>query len=128
MKRLLAIFAICALSIPCFAAADTNGVIRSVEVLADVLSQKFAYNRKFELRVIAYSAPNELRGAFFVLAENGKGVPLVDMREVNDPPIRPGDLILVQGITAPGRQLLRPKEGMVNANCASVTIKGKDHP
>ena len=128
MKRLLAIFAICALSIPCFAAADTNGVIRSVEVLADVLSQKFAYNRKFELRVIAYSAPNERRGAFFVLAENGKGVPLVDMREVNDPPIRPGDLILVQGITAPGRQLLRPKEGMVNANCASVTVLGQGPP
>ena len=128
MKRLLAIFAICVLSLPCFAAADTNGVICSVEELAGVLSQKFAYNRKFELRVIAYSAPIARRGAFFAISENGNGVPLMDMREVNDPPIRPGDLILVKGITAPGHQLLRPKEGMVNANCASVTVLGQGAP
>ena len=127
MKRLLAIFALYALFLPCFAAADTNGVIRSVEELADVLSQKFAYNRKFELKAVVYSAPIRRNGSFFVLSGNGSGVPLMDMRKENMTPIRPGDMILAAGVTAP-RHGLHPEDGLVNANCERVTILGQGSP
>ena len=123
MKRLLAIFALYALFLPCFAAADTNGVIRSVEELADVLSQKFAYNRKFELRAIAYTEPVEHRGSFFAISENGVAIKLVDMRPKDDSPIHPNDMILVKGVTSP-RYGLNPEFGTANANCNVITILG----
>ena len=123
--RLLSIFAMILAFLPACAATDTNDVIRSVEELAQVISQKGPPGRTFAIEGTAYSAPQEPMSAFFIF-KDGYCVPVIDFRPNDAPSISSGDHILASGTINPRRG--QPLDGFVNANCRTAVVLGHDPP
>lgn len=106
--------------------AETNSVIRSAAELARVVARKGTAGRPFQFRATVISRPAVLRHSFGVMDESG-GVPVVDIREKNDPAVSPGDTVLIDGLTEPRRKDI-PGDGSVNANCTNIVILAHGAP
>ena len=125
LKRHLSILAAILFTLPCFAAAKTNNVIRSTAELAQIISRKSPTGGMFEIQGTVYSVPFKRRHAFFII-QDGRCVSLIDFRKEDAPELSPGDRILARGSIDP-RNGLHP-DGFVNANCTETILLGHDPP
>ena len=124
MRPFLSISAVALALLPSYT-ADANDVIRSVVELQRVVSSGNGRGRKFAIEGTAYAGASERRASFFLL-QDGKAVPIIDVRKEDAPSVAPNDLVLVSGAIHL-RHSQNPEAG-TNPNCRKIVILGKSPP
>lgn len=125
MKRILSI--LLSLLAPCGSIyAETNPVIHTIAELRDALCRESSLKGEFELKATALSAPPDRKTAFVVMDKSGR-IPIIDMRDTDDPHFEPGDQLLITGLIE-RRKATHPNDPALNANCKNVTVLSHGRP